>query len=347
MGGFFSNRLVVQAPFMRQAPSSPQGSVNPNRKLKKNMKRAVMTALVVSLLGGTSALAQGGPLSRVVREAQANSQNQSQSQNQRAAPPQRESPPQQQAAPAQAPAQSQSRGDGGRRGGDGGGRGGAQTPLAGAVQQAQRQQGGWQGQRRPDGQAAQGQGQRPGAQQGPRGGDNRQWQGRDNRQDGRQDGRPGFDRDRRDEPGPLARAVREAQRRDRTDNNRPGYNNGRDRDRDWDRRPVIRPEDRRDRDRNRPRYDQRRFPHYVTPQQRYRWYGPTWRPPVGFYSFRWQWGQTLPWSWYTPNYYIDDYWRYGLPMPPIGCEWVRVGDDAILVDVFSGRIYQVVYNLFW
>ena len=85
----------------------------------------------------------------------------------------------------------------------------------------------------------------------------------------------------------------------------------------------------------------------MTSHQRYRWRGPVWRPPVGFYSFRWQWGQTLPWSWYTPNYYLNDYWAYGLPMPPIGCEWVRVGDDAILVDVFTGRIYQVVYNLFW
>ena len=85
----------------------------------------------------------------------------------------------------------------------------------------------------------------------------------------------------------------------------------------------------------------------MTPQRRYQWFGSPWRPPVGFYSFRWQYGQTLPWSWYTPNYYLNDYWAYGLPMPPIGCEWVRVGDDAILVDVFTGRIYQVVYNLFW
>ena len=38
------------------------------------MKRAVMTALVVTLLSGTSALAQEGPLARAVREAQ--SQNQ-------------------------------------------------------------------------------------------------------------------------------------------------------------------------------------------------------------------------------------------------------------------------------
>lgn len=321
------------------------------------MKRAVMTALVVSLLGGTSALAQGGPLSRVVRENQA--QNEGQSQPQRSAPPPRESRPQPQAAPAQSQPQApaQSRGDAGRRG-DGGGRGG-QSPLANVAQQAQQQQqgqrsqGGWQGQRRPDGQGAQnqgrpgaqqGQGQRPGAQQGSRGGDDRQWQGRDGGRDNRPDGRPGYDRDRRDEGGPLANVVREAARERGYDNGRPGYNNN---GRNWDRRPVIRPEDRRDRDRNRPRYDERRFPRYITPPQRYRWYGSVWRPPVGYYSFRWQWGQTLPWNWYTPNYYIDDYWRYGLPMPPIGCEWVRVGDDAILVDVFNGRIYQVVYNLFW
>jgi Ni/Co efflux regulator RcnB len=138
--------------------------------------------------------------------------------------------------------------------------------------------------------------------------------------------------------------ARNVIRQGQSENRRDWNNNDRG---DYNRRPVIRPEDRRDRDRNRPRYDQRRYPHYVTPYQRYRWIGPSYRLPPGFYTFRWQWGQTLPWNWYTPNYYLNDYYAYGLPMPPIGCEWVRVGDDAILVDVFTGRIYQVVYNLFW
>lgn len=61
----------------------------------------------------------------------------------------------------------------------------------------------------------------------------------------------------------------------------------------------------------------------------------------------WRYGEVLPWSWYTPNYYLTDYWRYGLSTPPIGMEWVRVGRDALLVDIFTGRVYQVVTYLFW
>jgi Ni/Co efflux regulator RcnB len=34
-------------------------------------------------------------------------------------------------------------------------------------------------------------------------------------------------------------------------------------------------------------------------------------------------------------------------MPPVGCEWIRVGDDAVLVDVWSGQVLSVYYDLFW
>jgi len=61
---------------------------------------------------------------------------------------------------------------------------------------------------------------------------------------------------------------------------------------------------------------------------------------------RWSFGDYLPGGWYTNNYYLD-WWAYGLPQPPIGCEWVRVGDDALLVDIWSGEVLSVYYNLFW
>ena len=41
-----------------------------------------------------------------------------------------------------------------------------------------------------------------------------------------------------------------------------------------------------------------------------------------------------------------DWWSYGLPEPPYGYDWVRVGPDALLVD-YSGRIVQVVRAVFW
>jgi Ni/Co efflux regulator RcnB len=110
-----------------------------------------------------------------------------------------------------------------------------------------------------------------------------------------------------------------------------GYNNGRWRDRDRDRR----------------RYERRYWDPFIRAPRAYDWYGPGWRTPPGYYSHSWRFGEVLPWSWYTPNYYLNDYWRYGLPMPPVGMEWVRVGRDALLVDIFNGRVYQVVNYLFW
>lgn len=311
------------------------------------MKRTITTALALTLLCGTSAFAQerqpwargaGGSFQGgQSREAAAALQEQ-----RRAPPPQAQAQPQAQPQQERARPQEQAR----------------------SQEQAQRPQGQPQGQR-PQGQQPQGQrpqGQRPQGQQ-PQGAQQRPPVQNQAQNQARPDvaGRPG-------RPGSdsfVGRAVEEAaaQAAARARNPDPrGPGRGPDRPGSYDGRgpggydrpggpqtrpPVIRPEDRRDRDRGRPRYDQRTFPRYVTPSRRYQWRGAPWRPPVGFYSFRWQYGQILPWTWYTPNYYLNDYWNYGLPRPPIGCEWVRAGDDAILVDVFTGRVYQVVYNLFW
>ncbi|HWW24776.1 MAG TPA: RcnB family protein, partial [Caulobacter sp.] len=100
----------------------------------------------------------------------------------------------------------------------------------------------------------------------------------------------------------------------------------------------------RDRDNDRQRYDQRRYQPSYRATQRYR--VPAYRYPRGFYARRWAFGDYLPGGWYGSPYYLDA-WRYGLPYPPIGCEWVRVGDDAVLVDVWSGQVLSVYYDLFW
>jgi Ni/Co efflux regulator RcnB len=60
----------------------------------------------------------------------------------------------------------------------------------------------------------------------------------------------------------------------------------------------------------------------------------------------WSFGDYLPGGWYSQSYYLNS-GMYGLPYPPVGCEWVRVGDDALLVDVWSGQVLSVYYNLFW
>ena len=83
---------------------------------------------------------------------------------------------------------------------------------------------------------------------------------------------------------------------------------------------------------------------YYSPH-RYR--GWTYRAPYGFYDHNWRYGEYLPQAWWAPNYKITDWWNFGLPRAPIGYQWVRVGDDAFLVDRFNGRVIQIVYDLFW
>jgi Ni/Co efflux regulator RcnB len=87
------------------------------------------------------------------------------------------------------------------------------------------------------------------------------------------------------------------------------------------------------------------YPHSFHSARRYR-IGPYVRPPH-FYAHPWTFGEILPSAWFATDYLIDDWWNYDLPEPPPGYDWVRVGDDALLVDEYSGRIVQVVRELFW
>lgn len=68
--------------------------------------------------------------------------------------------------------------------------------------------------------------------------------------------------------------------------------------------------------------------------------------PNGWYYRHWVFGMVLPNFFWTRDYWITDYWNYDLPDPPYGYVWVREGDDALLVNVSSGYILQVVYDLF-
>jgi Ni/Co efflux regulator RcnB len=139
-----------------------------------------------------------------------------------------------------------------------------------------------------------------------------------------------------------------------------GDNDRRDWDRrDWDRRDHDRRDwDRRDWDRrgdndrrdwngrydDHRRWERGRYPPAYFSSHRYR---HSWRPPSGFYLRSWSFGEFFPRGWYGPGYYIVDPWQYDLPLPPPGYEWVRSGPDALLIDEFSGRIVQIVRNIFW
>jgi Ni/Co efflux regulator RcnB len=68
--------------------------------------------------------------------------------------------------------------------------------------------------------------------------------------------------------------------------------------------------------------------------------------PNGWYYRRWTYGQVLPALFWSQNYWLSDYFDYGLADPPPGFVWVRYGDDALLVDQNSGEVLQVEYSVF-
>jgi Ni/Co efflux regulator RcnB len=70
------------------------------------------------------------------------------------------------------------------------------------------------------------------------------------------------------------------------------------------------------------------------------------RRPPGWTSHRWGYGEVLPRAYWAPQYLIADYWLFALEVPPAGYEWVRDGDDAMLIDTTSGEILQVEYGVF-
>jgi Ni/Co efflux regulator RcnB len=69
--------------------------------------------------------------------------------------------------------------------------------------------------------------------------------------------------------------------------------------------------------------------------------------PRGFGVRSWLIGEWLPSTFFLDSRYLLDYWRFGLYEPPAGARWVRVGDDALLVDDFDGEVLDAIYNLFW
>ena len=52
-----------------------------------------------------------------------------------------------------------------------------------------------------------------------------------------------------------------------------------------------------------------------------------------------------------PLYYGERYWIdpaiYSLPYPPPGTQWVRYWNDALLVDMYTGEVVDVIQNFFW
>jgi hypothetical protein len=90
--------------------------------------------------------------------------------------------------------------------------------------------------------------------------------------------------------------------------------------------------------------------YYGSNWNRHRWRSPyryVWpRGYHGYYGRSWQIGLYLPRAFYAPSYYID-YTPYGLEPPPYGCEWVRVDDDILLVEIETGLIVDILYDFYY
>ncbi|WP_158915095.1 RcnB family protein [Caulobacter sp. S45] len=71
------------------------------------------------------------------------------------------------------------------------------------------------------------------------------------------------------------------------------------------------------------------------------------RRPGGYFFQRWAVGATLPGLFMAQSYWLSTPDSYGLRPAPIGTRWVRVDDDALLVSNSTGRVIEVVHNIFY
>jgi Ni/Co efflux regulator RcnB len=90
--------------------------------------------------------------------------------------------------------------------------------------------------------------------------------------------------------------------------------------------------------------DRNRYEHNFQARHAYG-IGP-YHPPAGFTYQRWHHGEVLPAAFWASSYVLADYGLFGLDVPPVGFEWIRYGPDAVLVDMRTGEILQIVYRTF-
>jgi Ni/Co efflux regulator RcnB len=149
--------------------------------------------------------------------------------------------------------------------------------------------------------------------------------------------------------------YRNDNRNDYRNNNRSDYRSSYRNDYRGDYRGGDRGEwrDARGRDWNHDRgwYDRYRAEHYRYDGGRYRarqqFYLGYYNFPRGYSSRLWLTGQWLPYAFYDDSrYHIDAWWQFDLYDPPFGADWIRVGSDALLVDIETGEILDVIYALY-
>ncbi|HMI40905.1 MAG TPA: RcnB family protein [Sphingomicrobium sp.] len=69
--------------------------------------------------------------------------------------------------------------------------------------------------------------------------------------------------------------------------------------------------------------------------------------PFGYGYQRFSIGLFLGAGYYGNNYWLNDPYQYRLPPAYGPYRWVRYYDDALLVDIYSGEVVDVIYGFFW
>ena len=69
--------------------------------------------------------------------------------------------------------------------------------------------------------------------------------------------------------------------------------------------------------------------------------------PFGWSYRRWSLGSFLFPSYYGSRYWLNDPWHYRLPPAYGPYRWVRYWDDAIMVNIYTGEVVDVIHNFFW
>ena len=69
--------------------------------------------------------------------------------------------------------------------------------------------------------------------------------------------------------------------------------------------------------------------------------------PFGYRYRPVHYGNYLGWGYLSSRYIIRDPWYYRLPPAYGPYRWVRYWDDAVLVNIYTGQIVDIEYNVFW
>jgi Ni/Co efflux regulator RcnB len=85
-------------------------------------------------------------------------------------------------------------------------------------------------------------------------------------------------------------------------------------------------------------------------RQYYRYRAAPYAYPQGYYGWSnhaWRIGEWLPPVFISEGYYINDWYDFGLYQPYYGYQWVRVGADAVLVNLATGAVVDVVPGVYY